>query len=55
MINKPGWQLYLFCDKNLILKLNFPQKNRAEHGAGISEEKQILLSKRRDKLQLNFS
>jgi len=34
-----------------MIKLNFPQKNRAEHGAGISEEKQTLLSKRRVKLQ----
>ena len=31
--------------------LNSPQKNRAEHGAVISEEKQALLSKRREKLQ----
>jgi hypothetical protein len=34
-----------------MIKLNFQQKNRAEHGAGISEEKQILLSKSREKLQ----
>jgi hypothetical protein len=34
-----------------MIKLNFPQKNRAEHGAVISEEKQTLLSKRREKLQ----
>ena len=34
-----------------MIKLNFPQKNRAEHGAGISEEKQTLLSKRREKFQ----
>jgi hypothetical protein len=32
-----------------MIKLNFPQKNRAEHGAGISEEKQTLLSERREK------
>jgi hypothetical protein len=29
-----------------MIKLNFPEKNRAEHGAGISEEKQTLLSKK---------
>jgi hypothetical protein len=34
-----------------MIKLNFPQKNRAEHGAVISEEKQTLLSKRREKLE----
>jgi hypothetical protein len=34
-----------------MIKLNFPQKNRAEHGAVISEEKQTLLSKRREKIQ----
>ena len=51
MLNKPGWQLYLFCTKNLMIKLNLSQKNRAEHGAGISKEKQTLLSKRREKLQ----
>ena len=51
MLNKPGWQLYLFCDKNLMIKLNSWQKNRAEHGAGISEEKQALLSKRKEKIQ----
>jgi hypothetical protein len=38
-----------------MIKLNFPQKNRAEHGAGISEEKQTLLSKRREKLQSKLS
>jgi hypothetical protein len=32
-----------------MIKLNFPQKNRAEHGTGISEEKQTLLSERREK------
>jgi hypothetical protein len=32
-----------------MIKLNFPKKNRAEHGAGISEEKQNLLSERREK------
>jgi hypothetical protein len=36
-------------------KLNFPQKNRAEHGAFISEEKQTLLSKRKEKLQSKLS
>jgi hypothetical protein len=46
LLNKRGWQLYLFCNKNLMIKLNFLQKNRAEHGTGISEEKQTLLSKR---------
>jgi hypothetical protein len=55
MLNKPanlrGWQFYLFCDKNLRIKLNFRQKNRAEHGAVISEEKQTLLSIIREKLQ----
>jgi hypothetical protein len=49
MLNKPEWQLYLFCNKNLIIKLNFPQKNRAEHGAGCTEEKQTLLSKKKKK------
>jgi len=34
-----------------MIKLNSPQKNRAEHGAGISEDKQTQLSKRREKLQ----
>jgi hypothetical protein len=34
-----------------MIKLNFQQKNRAEHGAGITKEKQTLLSKRREKLQ----
>jgi len=34
-----------------MIKFNFPQKNRAEHGAVISEEKQTLLSKKREKLQ----
>jgi hypothetical protein len=29
-----------------MIKLNFLQKNRAENGTGISEEKQTLLSKR---------
>jgi hypothetical protein len=38
-----------------MIKLNFPQKNRAEHGAVISEEKQTLLSKRREKISLNFA
>jgi hypothetical protein len=38
-----------------MIKLNFPQKNRAKHGAGISKEKQTLLSKRREKLQSKFS
>jgi hypothetical protein len=38
-----------------MIKLNFPQKNRAEHGAGISEEKQTLLFKRREKLQSKLS
>jgi hypothetical protein len=42
--------LSFFAILNLIIKLNFPQKNRAEHGAVISEEKQTLLSKRREKL-----
>jgi hypothetical protein len=55
MLNKRGCQLYLFCTKNLKIKLNFPQKNRAEHGAGISKEKQTLLSKRREKLQSKSS
>jgi hypothetical protein len=32
-----------------MIKLNFGQKNKAEHGAVISEEKQTLLSKRREK------
>jgi hypothetical protein len=34
-----------------MIKLNFRQKNRAEHWAVISEEKQTLLSKIREKLQ----
>ena len=55
MLNKPEWQLYLFCDKSLMIKLNFLQKNSAEHGAVISEEKQPLLSKRREKLESNIS
>jgi hypothetical protein len=38
-----------------MIKLNFPQNNRAEHGAVISEEKQTLLSKRREKISLNFA
>jgi hypothetical protein len=38
-----------------MIKLNFPQKNRAEHGAVKSEEKQTLLSKRREKISLNFA
>jgi len=38
-----------------MIKLNFPQKNRAEHGAVISEEKQPLLSKRREKISLSFA
>ena len=38
-----------------MIKLNFPQKNRAEQGAVISEEKQTLLSKRREKLQSKLS
>jgi hypothetical protein len=32
-----------------MIKLNFPKINRAENGAGISEEKQTLLSKWREK------
>lgn len=51
MLNKPGWQIYLFCDKNLMIKLNFRQKNRSEHEAVISEEKQTMLSTIREKLQ----
>jgi hypothetical protein len=47
--------LSFFAILNLIIKLNFPQKNRAEHGAVISEEKQTLLSKRREKISLNFA
>jgi hypothetical protein len=35
--------------KNLMIKLNSQQKNRAEHGAGITLEKQTLLSKRKEK------
>ena len=38
-----------------MIKLNFQQKNRAEHGASISEETQSLLSKRREKLQSKLS
>jgi hypothetical protein len=38
-----------------MVKLNFPQKNRAEHGAGISEKKQNLLSKRSKKLQFKLN
>jgi hypothetical protein len=38
-----------------MIKLNFPQKNRAENGAGITKEKQTLLSKRREKLQSKLS
>jgi hypothetical protein len=38
-----------------MIKLNFRQKNRAEHGTGISEEEQTLLSKKREKLQLKLS
>jgi hypothetical protein len=38
-----------------MIKLNFWQKNRAEHGTVISEEKQTLLSKRREKLQSKLS
>jgi hypothetical protein len=38
-----------------MIKINFQQKNRAEHGAIISEEKQTLLSKRREKISLNFA
>jgi hypothetical protein len=34
-----------------MINLNFQQKNRAEHGAGITKEKQTLLSKWREKLQ----
>jgi len=34
-----------------MIKFNLPQKNRAEHGAGISEKKWTLLSKRKEKLQ----
>jgi len=35
--------------------MKFPQINRAEHGDGISEENQTLLSKRREKLQSKLS
>jgi hypothetical protein len=38
-----------------MIKLNFPQKNRAEHEAVITKEKQNLLSKRREKISLNFA
>ncbi len=38
-----------------MIKLNFRQKNRAEHGTGISEEAQTLLSKKREKLQFNLA
>jgi hypothetical protein len=38
-----------------MIKLNFPQKNRAEHGANITKEKQTLLSKRREKLNTNLN
>jgi hypothetical protein len=38
-----------------MIKLNFPQKNRAEHGAVQSEEAQTLLSKKREKLQFKLS
>jgi hypothetical protein len=38
-----------------MIKLNFLQKNRAEHGAVVSEEKQTLLSKRRENLQFKFA
>jgi len=38
--------------KNLMIKLNFQQKNRAEHGAAISEEKQTLLCKTRENLAI---
>jgi hypothetical protein len=34
-----------------MIKLNVPQKNRAEQRAVISQEKQTLLSKKREKLQ----
>ncbi len=38
-----------------MIKLNSRQKNRAERGAGIIEEKQTLLSKRREKPQFKLS
>jgi hypothetical protein len=34
-----------------MISLKFPEKNRAEHGAGTSKEKMTLLSKRREKLK----
>jgi hypothetical protein len=52
MLNKPGWQLYLFCNTEFHdIYSTICKKNRAEHGAGITKEKQILLSKRREKIQ----
>ena len=51
----PGGSSIFFAILNLIIKLNFTQKNRAEHGTVISEEKQILLSKRREKISLNLA